>query len=144
MTPRQIELVQQSWAQVEPIADTAARLFYRRLFEVAPAARPLFTTSISEQGDKLMKTLAVVVKGLNKIDTIMPAVEELGRRHVDYGAEREHYTVVGETLLWTLEQGLGEAFTDETREAWTAAYTTLAAVMIAAAAKVGEPELAAV
>ena len=130
MTPRQTELVQESWRRVEPIADTAARLFYRRLFEIAPEVRPLFKTSMSEQGDKLMKSLAVVVAGLDRLDSIVPAVETLGRRHDDYGALPEHYDAVGEALLWTLEQGLGEAFTDETRAAWAEAYETLASVMI--------------
>ncbi|MEO1498271.1 MAG: globin family protein [Planctomycetota bacterium] len=143
MTPRQIELVQSTWADVEPIADTAARLFYRRLFEIAPEVRPLFTTSVSEQGDKLMKTLAVVVAGLKKLETIVPAVEDLGRRHVDYGVQSEYYDAVGEALLWTLEQGLGRAFTQEAREAWGEAYRTLAGVMIEAATPAGA-ELAAV
>ena len=143
MTPRQVELVQSSWESVEPISETAARLFYRRLFEVAPEIRPLFSTSISEQGDKLMKTLKVVVTGLDRVDSILPAVENLGRRHDEYGAEPAHYAVVGETLLWTLEQGLGDAFTDEARDAWAAAYDTLSGVMIKASA-LGqeEPELA--
>jgi hemoglobin-like flavoprotein len=132
MTPRQIELVQESWAKVEPIADQAARLFYRRLFELAPEVRPLFTTSVAEQGEKLMKTLAVAVTSLNKLETIIPVVEELGRRHNDYGALPEHYDTVAEALLWTLEQGLGKAFTDEVREAWTETYTILAGVMIRA------------
>ena len=145
MTPRQVELVRSSWAKIEPISETAARLFYRRLFEVAPEVRPLFKTSISQQGDKLMKTLSVVVAGLDRFDSILPAVEQLGRRHDAYGAQPEHYGVVGETLLWTLEQGLGEAFTDETRRAWTEAYEALAGVMIQASAlSQEEPELAAV
>lgn len=133
MTPRQIELVQSTWADVEPIADTAARLFYRRLFEIAPEVRPLFKTSIAEQGDKLMKTLALAVGSLTKLETIVPAVEALGRRHNDYGVVAQHYDKVAEALLWTLEQGLGERFTAEVREAWTATYLTLAGVMITAA-----------
>lgn len=145
MTPRQVELVQSSWARVEPISETAARLFYRRLFEVAPEIRPLFKTSMSEQGDKLMKTLKLAVAGLDRFDEILPAVEQLGQRHNEYGAEPEHYEIVGEALLWTLEQGLGEAFTDETRQAWGEVYETLAGAMIRASA-LGqqEPELAAV
>ena len=141
MTPRQIQLVQESWAKVEPIADTAARMFYRRLFEIAPEVRPMFTTSISEQGDKLMKTIAVAVNGLKKLDTILPVVEDLGRRHNDYGTQPEHYDTVAEALLWTLEQGLGDDFTPEVREAWAETYTTLATVMKKAAA---EAELVAV
>lgn len=132
MSPRQIDLVQSTWAQVEPIADTAARLFYRRLFELAPEVRPLFKTSISEQGDKLMKTIAVAVASLHKLDDIVPIVEEMGRRHDDYGVEPVHYEIVADALLWTLQQTLGDVFTDETREAWAETYWTLASVMLAA------------
>lgn len=138
MTPRQIDLVQESWDKIAPIADTAARLFYRRLFEIAPEVRPLFKTSMSEQGDKLLKTLAIAVGGLKQLDTIAPAVEELGRRHTQYGAEPPHYDAVGDALLWALEQGLGADFTEEVREAWSEAYLLLAGVMINAGVA-GEP-----
>lgn len=134
MTPRQIDLIRASWSAVEPIADTAATLFYDQLFELDPAIRRLFRrTDMAAQRKILMQTLTVVVKSLDKLDTIVPAVQALGRRHAGYGVRSEHYESVGIALLWTLEQGLGEAFDDETREAWAAAYGTLASVMIAAA-----------
>lgn len=134
MTPRQIDLIRASWSAVEPIADTAATLFYDRLFELDPAIRRLFRrTDMAAQRKILMQTLTVVVKSLDKLDTIVPAVQALGRRHAGYGVRSEHYESVGIALVWTLEQGLGEAFDDETREAWAAAYGTLASVMIAAA-----------
>jgi hemoglobin-like flavoprotein len=134
MTPRQIDLIRASWSAVEPIADTAATLFYDHLFELDPAIRRLFRrTDMAAQRKILMQTLTVVVKSLDKLDTIVPAVQALGRRHAGYGVRSEHYESVGIALLWTLEQGLGEAFDDETREAWAAAYGTLASVMIAAA-----------
>ena len=134
MTPRQIDLIRASWSAVEPIADTAATLFYDHLFELDPAIRRLFRrTDLAAQRKILMQTLTVVVKSLDKLDTIVPAVQALGRRHAGYGVRSEHYESVGIALLWTLEQGLGEAFDDETREAWAAAYGTLASVMIAAA-----------
>ena len=133
MTPEQIFLIQGSWAQVEPIADTAARLFYGRLFELAPSVRPLFRGDMDEQGRKLMKMIAVVVQGLPKLERIVPAVQALGRRHAGYGVRAAHYDLVGAALLWTLAQGLGDAFTDDVRDAWAGAYGTLAAVMIAAA-----------
>ena len=135
ITPKQIDLVQASWTRIEPISDAVAKMFYRRLFGIAPAVRPLFSNSIEEQGDKLMKTLAVAVSGLKKLDTIVPVVQDLGRRHNAYGAQPEHYDTVAEALLWTLEQKLGADFTDELREAWTETYMTLAGVMIAAAAE---------
>ena len=134
MTPRQIDLIRTSWSAVEPIADTAATLFYDQLFELDPAIRRLFRrTDMAAQRKILMQTLTVVVKSLDKLDTIVPAVQALGRRHAGYGVRSDHYESVGIALLWTLEQGLGDAFDDETREAWAAAYGTLASVMIAAA-----------
>jgi nitric oxide dioxygenase len=129
----QIAVVQETFKQVLPIRETAADLFYNRLFELEPATRVLFTGDMKEQGVKLMAALAVVVAGLTAIETIVPTVQDLAVRHVGYGVEDKYYETVGEALIWTLEQGLGDAFTDEAREAWLAAYTTLAGVMIAAA-----------
>jgi hemoglobin-like flavoprotein len=145
MTPRQISLIQSSWSAVEPIADTAAILFYDRLFELDPALRRLFRkTDMTQQRKILMQTLTVVVRSLARLDTIVPAIQALGRRHAGYGVRDEHYDTVGAALLWTLEQGLGDAFDDETADAWATAYTTLASVMIeAAAAAEAEVETAA-
>lgn len=135
MTPEQKRLVQASWMSVLPIADVAAALFYERLFTLDPFLRRLFAhTDIREQGKKLMQTLAVVVKGLDSLEQLLPAVESLGRRHVGYGVRDEHYATVGDALLWTLGQGLGDAFTPDVRDAWATAYATLAGVMQRAAA----------
>lgn len=134
MTPEQIELVQTTWAKVAPNAEQVAKLFYGRLFEIAPEVQPLFTGDMTEQGKKLTQMLAIAVNGLPKIEAIAPAVQELGVRHNDYGVEPQHYDSVGAALLWTLEQGLGDDFTDEVKAAWTATYTTLATVMKDAAA----------
>src|SRR6478735_3895827 len=125
MTPSQVDLVQISFAKVSPIADTAARLFYDRLFEIAPEVRPLFHRDMKEQGRKLMTTLALVTKGLTNLDAILPAARSLATKHVSYGVTAEHYQPVGDALLWALEQGLGSDFTPEVRDAWLAAYTTL-------------------
>ena len=133
MTPDQVKLVQDSFAKVVPIADTAADLFYDRLFAIAPEVRPLFPEDIKPQKTKLMQMLATAVNNLHQVERIVPAVQDLGRRHVGYGVTDAHYEPVGAALLWTLEQGLGPAFTPATREAWTAAYVTLASVMKAAA-----------
>lgn len=133
MTPDQVDLVQASFAKVAPIAPEAAALFYGRLFEIAPEVKPLFKGDISEQGKKLMGTLAVVVNGLKDLEAIVPAAEGLAKRHVAYGVRPEHYKPVGEALLWTLEKGLGSAFTPEVKAAWTGAYTLLSTVMITAA-----------
>jgi nitric oxide dioxygenase len=133
MTPEQIDLVQTSFRSVAPIADEAAKIFYARLFEIAPQVKPLFRTELTTQGKKLMTTLAFVVNGLRNPDVILPAAYKLSIRHVHYGVKPEHYTPVGAALIHTLEQGLGDAFTDEVREAWLAAYTMLADFMIDAA-----------
>ncbi len=135
MTPTQKTLVQESFAKVLPIADLAAELFYGRLFELEPSVRPLFRGSLREQGRKLMTMLHVAVAGLDHPEQLLPAVADMGRRHVAYGVKESHYDVVGEALLWTLEQGLGEAFTGETREAWAAVYEVLAETMKDAAAE---------
>jgi nitric oxide dioxygenase len=134
MTPNEIGLIRESWAAVEPIADTAASLFYARLFELDPAIERLFRrTDMADQRKNLMQTLTVVVKSIDKLDQLVPAVQALGRRHAGYGVRESHYATVGEALLWTLEQGLGAGFTAEVRGAWTTAYGTLSTVMIEAA-----------
>lgn len=133
METRQIALVQETFKKVVPIKETAADLFYGRLFELEPSTRSLFTGDMKEQGAKLMAALGLVVAGLTSIDTIVPTIQELAVRHVGYGVENAHYNTVGEALIWTLEQGLGDAFTAEVKDAWLAAYTLLAGVMIEAA-----------
>lgn len=133
MTPSEIDLVQDSFAKVVPIKDTAAELFYARLFEIAPEVKPMFKGDMAEQGAKLMTTLGAVVNGLKNLDAIVPVAEKLAVAHVDYGVKAEHYAPVGAALLDTLEKGLGDAFTADTKAAWTTAYGTLSSVMIAAA-----------
>src|SRR5437764_1152611 len=130
MTPEQVSLVQSSFAKVAPIADTAAALFYDRLFTIAPPVKQMFKGDMAEQGRKLMATLAVVVNGLGNLDAILPAASALARRHISYGVKPSHYASVGEALLWTLEKGLGETWTADTAVAWTAAYGTLSGFMI--------------
>ena len=133
MNPLQINLVQESFAKVAPISEQAAILFYDRLFEVAPAVKVMFPADMKEQRKKLMTTLAVVVNGLSNLESVLPAASALAKRHVNYGAKPEHYPVVGGALLWTLEKGLGEAWTPDVADAWTAAYGTLSSYMISEA-----------
>jgi len=130
MTPDQVKLVQQSFAKVAPISETAAVLFYDRLFEVAPAVKAMFPADMTEQRKKLMATLAVVVNGLANLETILPAASALAKRHLSYGARPDHYPVVGAALLWTLEKGLGDGWNADVAAAWTEAYTTLSRYMI--------------
>jgi hemoglobin-like flavoprotein len=140
MTGRQVELVQGSWANVQPITDAAAAMFYARLFEQAPELRGLFPSEMEEQGHKLMAMIDVAVSGLGRLEEIVPTVRGLGVRHLRYGVRDEHYDLVGATLLWTLEQGLGDRFTGEVADAWAEAYAVLATTMRDAA---GEAVMAA-
>jgi hemoglobin-like flavoprotein len=130
---QQIQTVQQSFNLVEPISDTAAALFYARLFELSPSLRPLFKSDLKSQSKKLMSSIKLVVTGLDSPERIIPAVRSLGKRHVAYGVQPEHYDIVGEALLWTLEQGLGAAFTPEVEAAWANAYGLLSGLMQEAA-----------
>ncbi len=133
MTPDQITLVKTTWQQVLPIQDIAARLFYGRLFELAPETKPLFRGDMTEQGRKLMAMINTAVSNLDRLGDILPAVQDMGRRHAGYGVQEAHYDQVGEALLWTLGQGLGEHFTPAAQEAWATAYGALAGAMKEAA-----------
>lgn len=134
MTPEQKRLVQTSFAKVAPIADAAAAMFYARLFEIDPALKLLFTTDITDQGRKLMRMLGMAVNGLDRLDELVPVVQQLGVRHKQYGVMDEHYDTVAVALLWTLEQGLGPDFTPDVKDAWVAVYAVLASTMKQAAA----------
>jgi hemoglobin-like flavoprotein len=133
MVPEQIDLIKESWAKVVPIKETAADLFYDRLFELDPTIRPLFKKDLTEQKRKLVAMLNRIVTLLGDFGALVHMAEDLGRRHVSYGVEAEHYDTVGTALLWTLRTGLGAAFTPEVEAAWTAAYRTLAGAMKEAA-----------
>lgn len=134
MDAAKITAVQTSFDKVAPIAPVAAELFYGRLFELDPSLKPLFKGDMTEQGAKLMKMIGVAVNGLNDLEAIVPAVQQLGVRHVAYGVKDEHYDTVGAALLWTLGQGLGEDFTPEVEAAWAEVYGLLATTMKDAAA----------
>lgn len=129
MNSEQINLVQASFEDVRPIAATAAELFYDRLFTLDPSLKHLFKGDMPNQGRMLMSMIGSAVHGLKDLDKLAPVLRNLGARHVDYGVREEHYVTVGSALLWTLNAGLGEKFTPEVREAWTAAYGLLADVM---------------
>jgi hemoglobin-like flavoprotein len=133
----QIALVQSTWKHVLPIENEVARLFYGRLFEMDPALRSLFRSAdLREQGRKLTGMITTAVNALTRLEAIVPAVRELGRRHAEYGVRDSHYDTVAGALLWTLEQGLGELFTPEVRQAWIGVYGVLAGTMKEAASTV--------
>jgi len=134
MTPENQALVRDSFARIVPIAPQAAALFYDRLFVLDPTLKPLFKGDMREQGRKLMAMIGTAVANLGTLDAIVPAVQDLGRRHASYGVQPAYYDTVASALLWTLGQGLGNAFTPPVEAAWTEAYTVLATVMKDAAA----------
>ena len=138
MTPQQIELVKKTWVMVVPIADKAAELFYGRLFELEPSYRQMFKNDMTEQGKKLMKTINIAVEALDDVEPLVPTLKQMGADHAGYGVVDRDYNVVGAALLWTLQQGLGEAFTDEVKNAWAAVYEVLASTMKAGAAEAAE------
>ena len=135
MTPEDIKLIQTSWTKVLPISEKAAELFYGKLFELDPKVKSLFKGDMKEQGRKLMAILNTAVNSLNDVESIVPALQDMGKRHVDYGVKDEDYDTVGAALIWTLETGLGDDFTEDTKAAWLAVYTLVADTMKAAAAE---------
>ena len=135
MTPEQIEMVKSTWTSVEAISDTAAELFYGKLFELDPNLKALFKGDMTEQGKKLMQMIGVAVANLHQLDQVLVPVQELGKRHNDYKVKPEDYDTVAAALLWTLEKGLGDAWNDDVKGAWTETYVTLATVMKDAAAQ---------
>jgi hemoglobin-like flavoprotein len=133
MTPEQAQIIKLTFAQVMRERDKVGRMFYDRLFSIAPEVKPLFKGDIAEQSRKLMDTLALAVGMLRDMPTLVITLEGLARRHVGYGVKDEHYDKVGEALLWTLERGLGDAFTAQVRDAWAALYVAVAKIMREAA-----------
>jgi len=129
VTPRQVELLQQSWRSVLPVGDVAAELFYGKLFSLDPRIRLLFKNDMKDQGRNITAMISVAVGGLARPERITLAVRELGRRHAAYGVQAAHYETVEVALLWMLKKCLGEAFTPEVRQAWAAAYELLAGTM---------------
>ncbi len=135
MDNQQIKLVKASFAKVAPISDLAAGLFYQKLFELDPDLRNLFPANIDSQKKKLMAALGLAVKELDAPNRLLPVIQKLGIRHIDYGVEEYRFDTVGEALLWTLAEGLGDAFTPEVESAWAEGYDTLATVMKQAASE---------
>jgi len=134
MSPEQVGLVQMTWRKVQPVGDTAAELFYGKLFSLDPEVRALFKNDLREQGRNLTAMISVAVHWLGQPEKVVIALRQLGRRHAAYGVQPRHYEIVAVALLWALESCLAEAFTPEARAAWTAAYDMLAKTMQEAAA----------
>lgn len=130
ITSEQATLVRDSWNQLIPIAGQAAGLFYGKLFELDASLKPMFESDMTEQGAKLMRMIGIAVDNLDRLDEVVPAVQELGVKHLGYGVKNSQYDTVGEALLWTLGQGLGDAFTKEVMVAWMDVYGLLANTMM--------------
>ena len=133
VTAAQKTLVQTTFSAIAPLADDVAVMFYGRLFEIDPSLRGMFREDMAEQRKKLMQMLTAAVKGLDRVEQLVPVVQDLGRRHAGYGVADAHYDTVGEALLWTLRKGLGSAFTPQVEEAWATVYGVLANTMREAA-----------
>lgn len=129
MTPRQIELIEDSWDFVITNTEEAGKLFYERLFSESPHLRPLFKGEMRDQERKLISLITFAVSKLNNIDEIIKDVEALGARHRNYGVKDEYYHNVASALLWTLEKGLGNRWTPEVKQAWTDLYVALMGIM---------------
>lgn len=128
-----IQLVQNSWQKVVAIGPQAAALFYQNLFEEDPALKPLFKGDLQAQGKKLIEMISVAVSKLTELHVLIPVLQNLGKRHGGYGVQDSHYDTVAAALIKTLEQGLGDDFTPETKGAWVEVYSVMADVMKAAA-----------
>jgi hemoglobin-like flavoprotein len=136
MTPEHKRLVRETWALAAPTADPAVAMFYNRLFEIDPSTRQLFhATDMPDQRRKIIEAMTLAVNGLDDLNALVPVLEDLGRRHARYGVTEAQYDSVGAALLWTLQQGLGSAWTPPVAAAWTAVFGTLSETMRAAARK---------
>jgi len=135
MTPTEKQLVQASFARLAPSADAVAEMFYRELFALDPGLRKLFKSDLAQQGRKLMSMLGTAIVNLDRLESVAPAVRDLGRRHAGYGVEPSDYETVACALVATLEQGLGSDFTPALREAWTSCYRVLSGEMMAGASE---------
>jgi nitric oxide dioxygenase len=129
ITEKQITLIKNSWCCAIN-AEKAGKLFYERLFEVAPGLRHHFQGEIKFQARKLFHMVTLIVTKVHELDQILEEVKSLARRHDRYGAEPAHYKVVGECLLWTLEKINPDKWNEETREAWVTVYDLIADTMI--------------
>lgn len=127
---RHVQLVQRTFAEVSRDPEMAAAYFYDELFRRAPETRAMFDADMDAQRATFMAALEAAVTGIEDAEALFSRIAEQGRRQVSYGVRPYHYAEVGEALIWALEQGLGDGFTDETREAWTRVYELISQVMI--------------
>lgn len=133
MTQEQVKLVKQSWKLFRNIdAAVVGDLFYSKLFADHPSLKKMFPKDMSQQYNKLIDMITIIVIRLDQLDLLTGDIAAMAQRHTGYGVKPAHYTAVGESLLWTLEKGLGKDWTPDVKDAWVTCYTLLASTMIAA------------
>ena len=134
MTEAEIRLVKQSWRTLRAIDPAiVGDLFYSKLFMANPSLRNMFPKKMNDQYNKLMDMLSVIIARLDRMDELKDDIAAMARRHVQYGVRPAHYKLVGNALLWTLRQGLGQDWTLDVEQAWTKCYSNLADTMMRAA-----------
>lgn len=134
LTPEHIAEIRRSWMVLSRVPDALTELFYERLFRIAPEVKPLFAgTDLPEQGKKLAAAVGLVVRHVENLSPVVPALQDLGRRHTGYGVQDAHYDAVGQALIHAIATRLGPEFTTATEDAWVAAYTAVATTMQAGA-----------
>jgi nitric oxide dioxygenase len=129
MTADELSLIRATFARLKRSKTNFGWLFYDRLFAIAPDARPLFKGNLDAQVHKLMDSLAVIIGAAGTGPTLASILQNLAVRHVTYGVRSKHYDKVGEALLWTLQQELGDDFTPKVRDAWASLYVSVATAM---------------
>jgi len=147
ITDTERRVIQDTWQLVLPVAETAADLFYKRLFELQPSFKQYFTSDLKQQKHKLIAMLDFVVRSLDwpesawrredvtEDDDLFLVMVALGRRHRElYNIPDSSYDTVGEAWLWTLDYSLGKKLDASARAAWTKVYALLANIM-----RLGEP-----
>jgi nitric oxide dioxygenase len=130
----EVETLEESFDLVAPQGDELMRTFYDRLFEAAPAVKPLFANvDMERQREALLNMLVVLRESLRDLDDIVPDLEDLGARHAEYGAQPAHYPVVGEVLIGAMADVAGDKWKPEYSAAWQEAYGVVQNVMLAGA-----------
>ena len=118
MTPEQISLVQQSWKKMKPFSQTAGELFFDRLVDLDPELDSQTSLDHVDQIKKLMSSLNLAVNFLEDPVSTELILDMLCQQHVGYGVFESDQENAQQAFCWTLMHGLGNAFTDEVKEAW--------------------------
>lgn len=129
-----IDLVQASWEKILPHRKHATAFFCEKLFELDPDLKRLFEGDAHNQARKMMLMLGQTVASLGRLEKVLPMLNDVAMKHIQVGAKEKDYSSVRSALIWTLEQGLAEAFTVDVRVAWNQTFSALVDVMQRASA----------